>query len=103
MSYLDEFNQNGVFIRHKQKMRSSVAVGTAERGRLSSNRLSCLGIVQLPRSGVDHVLYMANSTMKIFKPVSDVSVIYLAFSPFCLRRRHYEASLAACIPSSQYP
>jgi hypothetical protein len=45
-----------------KKMRSRVAVGTAERGRLSSKRLSCLGIVQLPRSGVDHMLYMANST-----------------------------------------
>ena len=63
-------------------MRSSVAVGTTERGRLSSKRLSCLGIVQLPRSGVDHMLYMANSTMENFKPVSDVSVVYIVFPLF---------------------
>jgi hypothetical protein len=49
-----------------KKMRSSVAVGTADRGRLSSKCLSCLGIVQLPCSGVDHMLYMANSTMNKF-------------------------------------
>ena len=41
-----------------REMRSSVAVGTAERGRLSSKRLSCLGIVQRPRSGVEHMLYL---------------------------------------------
>ncbi len=28
--YLDKFNHNGVFIRHKQKMQSSIAVGTVE-------------------------------------------------------------------------
>jgi hypothetical protein len=40
-----------------ERMRRSVAVGTAERGRLSSKRFSCLGTVQLPLSGVDHMLY----------------------------------------------
>jgi len=65
-----------------KKMRSSVAVGTAERGRISSKRLSCLGVVQLPRSGVDHMLFMANSTMKNFKPVSGISVVCSAFPPF---------------------
>jgi hypothetical protein len=44
--YLDKFNHNGVFIRHKQKMQSSVAVGTMERGRSPSRDVSVLGIVQ---------------------------------------------------------
>jgi hypothetical protein len=65
-----------------EKLQSSIAVGTVERGRLSSKRLSCLGIVQFPRSGVDHMLYMANSTMENFKPFSGVSVVYSAFPPF---------------------
>ncbi len=65
-----------------EKMRRSIAVGTAERGHLSSKQLSCLGIVQLLRSGVDFMLYMANSTMENFKPVSGVSVVCSAFLPF---------------------
>ncbi len=38
--YLDEFNLKGVFIRHQQVMRSSIAVKTAEQGRAPSRSVS---------------------------------------------------------------
>jgi hypothetical protein len=36
--YLDEFNQTGVFIRHKQGMRNSVAIEDRREGSLPNNR-----------------------------------------------------------------
>ena len=53
-------------------MRSSVDVGTAERVRLSSKRSSCLGIIQLRRSGVDHMLY--GKTGELAEIIDDVNV-----------------------------
>jgi hypothetical protein len=41
--YLDKFNQKGVFICHRLKMRSSVAVGTAEQGCAPSRSALCPG------------------------------------------------------------
>jgi hypothetical protein len=34
--YLDKFNHKEVFIHHKQRMQSSIAVGTAEQGHAPS-------------------------------------------------------------------
>jgi hypothetical protein len=36
--YLDEFNQTGVFIRHKRGMRNSVAIENRREGSLLNNR-----------------------------------------------------------------
>ena len=36
--YLDEFNQTGVFIRHKRGMRNSIAIEDRREGSLPNNR-----------------------------------------------------------------
>jgi hypothetical protein len=53
--YLDEFNQIGVFIRHKHIVAKQHCSRNRRERALSSKLISCLGIVQLPRSGVEHM------------------------------------------------
>jgi hypothetical protein len=65
------------------EMRSSVAVGTAERGLSHPSLLPRLGIVPLPRGGVDHMLSLSkrNCCLFFFVPVSGVSVVCSVFPP----------------------
>jgi hypothetical protein len=53
--YLDEFNQIGVFICHKHIVAKQRCSRNRGERALSSKLISCLGIVQLPRSGVEHM------------------------------------------------
>jgi hypothetical protein len=64
--YLDQFNQKGVFIHHKQRMQSSIAVSTAEGGRAPSRSEIFLGSDQLSRSVVEHVLLFILCTVEIY-------------------------------------
>jgi hypothetical protein len=53
--YLDKFNQIGVFICHKHiVVKQHCSRNRGERA-LPFKLISCLGIVQLPRSGVEHM------------------------------------------------
>ena len=55
------------------EIQSSIAVGTVKRGLSSSKLIPRLGIVQLPRSGVDHVPYLFHWHCVKFMPVSGAS------------------------------
>jgi len=64
--YLDKFNPNGVFIRHKQwDAKQHCSRNRGERA-LSSKLIPCLGIVQLPHSRVDQSCIHSISTVKIY-------------------------------------
>jgi len=80
------------------EMQSSVAVGTAERGLSHPSLLPCLGIVPLPRSRVDHMLALC-------KQIKNYARLWRFRGLLCassrLLRCMRDASLAACIPSSQ--
>ena len=82
------------------EMRSSIAVGTAERGLSRPSLLPRLEIVPLPRSGVDHMLSLCKRNFCFFYArLWHFRGLLCASS--CLLRRMRDASLAACIPSSQ--
>ena len=84
------------------EMRSSVAVGTAERGLSHPSLLPRLGIVPLPRGGVDHMLSLSKRNCCLFFFYARLWRFrgLLCVSSRLLRRMR-DASLAACIPSSQ--
>ncbi len=75
--YLDKFNQNGVFIRHKHRVAKQRCSRNHGERALSSKLVSCLGIVQLPLSGVEHMSYFYWHCVS-FMPVSVVSGVCLA-------------------------
>ncbi len=53
--YLDKFIQNGVFICHKHRVAKQRCSRNRGERALSSKLISCLGIVQLPPSKVEHM------------------------------------------------
>ncbi len=61
--YLDKFNQTGVFIRHKQGMQSSVAVGDHREGSLLLGFVFNPGIVLQPCSSVEHMPFLCAGTV----------------------------------------
>jgi hypothetical protein len=81
--YLDKFNQNGVFIRHKQKCKAALQSGPRSDGELLPGVCWFLGIVQLPRSGVEHVLSFVCALVKFLCPLLSFSWSALLLIIYC--------------------
>jgi hypothetical protein len=98
--YLDKFNQNGDFIRHKQKCKAALQLGPRSEGVLLPGMCWFLGIVQLPRSSVEHVLSFVFALVNFYARRCCFLGL-LCCSSFTVARRR-DSSLATRIASSQY-
>ncbi len=81
--YLDKFNQYGVFICHKQKCKAALQLGPRSEGVLLPGVCWFLGIVQLPRSGVEHVLLFVFALVTFLCPLLSFSWSALLLIIYC--------------------